>query len=57
MSGSVTGRAVFKTEAEAKAAGEQFLRDWPSWGYSSGFQVWQSDGVWHLQTHRSSSCD
>lgn len=59
MSGSVTGHKVFKTEVEAKEAGAQFLRDWPSWGYGSSIQVWQdqTDGAWHLSTYRWTSCD
>lgn len=59
MSGSVTGRAVFKTEAEAKEAGERFLREYPPLGYDSSYQVYQSqlDGAWHLLTYRYASCD
>lgn len=59
MSGSVTGRAVYQTAEQAKEAGEKFMREYPREGYDSRYSVWQdqTDGVWHLVTHRYASCD
>lgn len=56
---SVTRYSEYETEAEAREAGLNFIKEWPPFGYDSSYQLWQDKqtGRWMLRTYRASSCD